>query len=123
MTRILNEIKMMCICGNGEKVTIYDSVNVTNDPQLLEKVMKKIINMFICSKCGKNEQVHTFLYHDMNKKLAVYCYPTVRAMNYDSLSRDKGRKEAEQLLSSMGTDIRVVVGQDDLIRLIRDYNN
>ena len=84
MTQIIGEnIKKKCPkCGNEEKMDFYWSVNVTGNPELLEKVKNRAINSFHCEKCGfKNEIIMPFLYHDMhfyhdmNKTLMVWVYP------------------------------------------------
>lgn len=78
MTQIIGEnIKKKCPkCGNEEKMDFYWSVNVTGNPELLEKVKNRAINSFHCKKCGfKKEIIITFLYHDMDKNLMVWVYP------------------------------------------------
>lgn len=72
----LNIHPIQCSCGNIVDVEIYQSVNVTVDPELLGKVKNRSINCYACPKCGeKSELAHQFLFVDMDKKLWIWCYP------------------------------------------------
>lgn len=93
MTQIIGEnIKVKCPeCKNEGQLSLYESVNVTGNPELLEAVKNRKINSFHCEKCGyKIEIMMPFLYHDMhfyhdmNKTLMVWVYP----------EGDEGRKMA-----------------------------
>lgn len=76
MTRISKTILHCGKCNNEISIDFYDSVNVTVDPELKEKVLKEEINSGACSKCGAiNQIVVPFLYHDMDLKLMVWVYP------------------------------------------------
>ncbi len=63
-------------CGKEEKKEIYQSVNVTANPELKDKVLKRTINAISCPACGKNYTIdEPLLYHDMDKKVMIYYYP------------------------------------------------
>ena len=63
-------------CSNCQEFEIWESVNVTLDPKLKEKVLNRNLMTFECDKCGyKAEGVYPLLYHDMDKKLIIYLVP------------------------------------------------
>jgi len=60
-------------CGTAQEVILYDSVNVSVDPELKDAVLEQTINTFDCINCRKNVSVHkNLLYHDMDNKLLIY---------------------------------------------------
>jgi hypothetical protein len=68
------KVKVACpFCGFGQLVSIYTSVNVTQDPQLRAKVFNDSLNRFTCSDCEKSTFIGTnVIYHDMKRKFAVW---------------------------------------------------
>ncbi len=69
----LRTIKLTCPdCGEEFDFDLYESVNVTLDPELKEKVLDGSIFAPVCPKCGHFEVlIHPFLYHDMDKKYMI----------------------------------------------------
>lgn len=63
-------------CGHKQETTIWDSVNVTEDPELRDSLVKAELNMFCCEKCEfKGLVPAALLYHDMARKFCVQYYP------------------------------------------------
>lgn len=63
-------------CGHMGSFTMYDSANVTLDPELREKVLSGQIFEWTCPKCGKIFSIHhDLLYHDMDKGFQIYYSP------------------------------------------------
>ncbi len=64
-------------CKNIQKVEIWESINVTLDPELKAKLFDNKINLFNCGECKKEAFVEApLLYHDMDRKFCVQYYPT-----------------------------------------------
>ena len=64
-------------CGNEQESMVYDSINVTLDPDLKKRLFAAEINLFECEKCGKKTLIDApLLYHDMDQKFSVQYYPT-----------------------------------------------
>ena len=56
---------------------MYNSVNVTLDPKLKDRVLNGDIFDWTCPKCGESLSVrYNLLYHDMDNKLQIYYSPT-----------------------------------------------
>ena len=63
-------------CGKKQETILWDSINVTLDPDLKKKLYAGEINMFECKKCGEKAFVNSpLLYHDMTLKFCVQYYP------------------------------------------------
>ena len=64
-------------CGNEQETTVWDSINVTLDPDLKKELFAVAINHFECRKCGEKEFTDMLLlYHDMTQKFYVQYYPS-----------------------------------------------
>ena len=63
-------------CGHSQKVTLWDSINVTLDPGLREDLFNGKINVFICDACEEEAFIPIpLMYHDMERTLCVQYYP------------------------------------------------
>jgi hypothetical protein len=63
-------------CDAKQSVSLYDSINVSIDPNLKEKLFNGEINVFHCEKCDQKIFIpNPLLYHDMEKHLLVQFYP------------------------------------------------
>ncbi len=55
---------------------MWNSINVTLDPKMKEKVMDGSLFLWTCSKCGTTFRVpYPFLYHDMEHRFMVEFFP------------------------------------------------
>ena len=63
-------------CGNKQDTMVWDSVNVTLDPEFKTKLFDEEVNLFSCEKCGKKTFINApLLYHDMAQQFCVQYYP------------------------------------------------
>jgi hypothetical protein len=63
-------------CNSTIAAVLWESVNVTVDKNLKEKVLNKTINTMICGKCSENIIViKDLLYHDMDSNYMIYLIP------------------------------------------------
>ena len=76
MTKI-REDKIECpSCGHSQKVTLWDSINVTLDPNLRDEFFNGKINVFTCDACEEGSFIPIpLMYHDMKRNLCVQYYP------------------------------------------------
>lgn len=59
-------------CGEEIDFEVFDSVNVTKDPELKERVLNLEIFQTHCDKCGKTRIIeYPMLYHDMEKNYMI----------------------------------------------------
>lgn len=63
-------------CGLEQKVKIWDSIEVDQNPEAKEEILKNRLFLFKCESCGfEAPQVQTCLYHDSDKELLVFMVP------------------------------------------------
>ena len=74
---IINEALAPCSkCGQQQKVTIYGSINISENPELKEKVRNGSLFLWECPHCGQvNLAKYETLYHDPAAKLMVWLIP------------------------------------------------
>lgn len=67
---------LQCPCGASFDTTIYSTVNVTMEPELLYRLLAGTLNVATCANCGrKAASVQPFIYHDMARGLFAYVHP------------------------------------------------
>lgn len=86
------EMTFTCPCGTTFTSTVYHTVNVTLEPDLLYKLLAGSLNTPTCPNCGrKAATAQPFLYHDMARGLFAYVHP------HDAVSEE----EREALLAEL----------------------
>jgi hypothetical protein len=59
---------------------MYQTVNVTLEPQLLYRLLAGSLNVAVCPNCGRKiESALPFIYHDMKRGLFAYAHPNAEA--------------------------------------------
>ena len=74
---IIKEASAPCSkCGEKQVIRIYRSINVSEDPQLKEKVRNGSLFLCECPQCGQvNLAKYETLYHDPAARLMVWLLP------------------------------------------------
>lgn len=74
---LINKIQAKCCrCGKVHDLDAYGSINVSQDPELKERVKDGSLFVWECEACGsKNLQAFETLYHDPDRKLMVWLLP------------------------------------------------
>jgi inosine-uridine nucleoside N-ribohydrolase len=63
-------------CHTKQSVMLYDSLNVTIDPEAKKDLLDRKINVFKCNICNIEITVQkTLLYHDMMQHFSIYFIP------------------------------------------------
>jgi hypothetical protein len=63
-------------CKTTVKITIWNSLNVSLEPDAKNALLKGNINLFQCSNCNYNAYIAVpLLYHDMDNEFCVQYYP------------------------------------------------
>lgn len=75
---IINEALAPCSkCGEQHKVTVYKSINISDNPELKDKVRDGSLFLWECPHCGQvNLARYETLYHDPVQKLMVWLMPS-----------------------------------------------
>ena len=63
-------------CGHQQAFTVWESLNVTLDPKLKERLIDGRLTTFTCEECREcAEVVSSLLYHDMAKQVMIWLIP------------------------------------------------
>lgn len=75
---IINEAMAPCSkCGEQHKVIVYRSINISENPELKDKVKDGSLFLWECPHCGQvNLAKYETLYHDPAAKLMVWLIPS-----------------------------------------------
>jgi len=67
---------LTCPCGEEFSYTIYEYVNVNDDPQLLYTLLVGLLNVATCPNCGRKAAIgRPFIYSDPERRLLAYVHP------------------------------------------------
>jgi len=123
-TSVKHNIK--CRCEKEFEVELWDSVNVTKNPELKKTLLNGELNVVVCPSCGLLFYAEKFIiYHDEKKKYLFYIYPQdcpddrqklitkVRA-DYELLKQ----KSNDTFLKNYSMD--VFIGLDELVRFLNE---
>lgn len=93
-------------CGHKGDFKMYESVNVSLDPKLREKVLSGQIFEWACPKCGETISIrYDLLYHDMDKAFQIYYSPNncsgINKMINDMLIKYPGMRKLCRTVDSL----------------------
>ncbi len=102
-------------CNTPSPFTIWESVNVTLDPELKEQLLSRELFRFTCPACQEtSELVYPLLYHDQQRKLMVWL---LLPDENDEISLDQASLEAAKT-ALQGYTLRLVATANALIEKI-----
>jgi len=65
-------------CRFRQETELYESINAIEDPELVECLFAKEINVFTCSKCGHRAEVEApLLFSDLKTEVKVQYFPAI----------------------------------------------
>lgn len=118
-------------CGAKDNITIYRSINVSENPELKDKVKDGSLFLWKCPSCGQvNLAKFETLYHDPDKKLMIWLLPdgidiSEAQMNSISLHAKAIGNYTLRLVSDTGSLMEKVLvadaGLDDAVIEICKY--
>src|SRR5215813_8444047 len=98
------EMTFTCPCGKTFTVTMYQTVNVTLEPELLYRLLAGSLNVAMCPNCGRKAMsAQPFIYHDMGRGLFAYVHPR----------SDISEEEREVLLARLRQVYDTAVAESD----------
>jgi hypothetical protein len=121
-----SEMNVTCACGRSFAAPLYQSANITIDPDLLKAILTGEMNVVTCPSCGSRFHVEVpFLYHDMSRGEMIWVYPLSRAADRAGVEEDIRRKwtelkrsmppEVRERLEEHYRTVKVVFGMDALV--------
>jgi hypothetical protein len=110
-------------CGNEQRIEIYNSINIEEDPNLKEDVRNGSLFVWECSSCGTmNLARHQTLYVDKAEKLIIWLLPEDRMTDAEKTATARQMKAVESQLDSEELAGFVLRRVDDVSSLIEKVN-
>lgn len=104
-------------CGAAQEATLLESVNVTVEPALKEKVFQGTVNAVPCLHCGREiRPVANLLYHDRNQNFMIWLRPDGARTGEEMSRRLVQLNMTEKIL-------RIVHDEAALLEKIRIFDN
>lgn len=76
MSIIKKSIAACSKCGEQQEITVYKSINVSENPELKERVKDGSLFLWKCNSCGQaNLAKYDTLYHDPSNRIMVWLLP------------------------------------------------
>lgn len=125
MSLVRKEILKCPKCGAENQFRFYDSVNVSLDPELKEKVLNTSLFKMKCSKCGSETVVrYDLLYHDMSdaRPLLIQCCQKKEGWEKINEQNENVRKMMADMNLSNEFPHRVVIGYTALLEALRIFD-
>jgi hypothetical protein len=111
-------------CGGRQTEKVLETINVSLNPELKEKLFQGEINRFRCKGCGNEAHIFTpLLYHDMRKKYCVQYYPLKfldHDQFFDNFNREGDKNPSLPLVRELEymQKIHIVFEMGELVRYI-----
>ncbi|MEJ5328560.1 MAG: CpXC domain-containing protein [Desulfobaccales bacterium] len=122
MTKLSSQMVQCPDCGQQQEVVLWDSINVTLDPELKEKLFQGKINIFDCVACHYTTFInYPLLYHDMNRGFLVQYYPFSSLMEDNEFLKMFRKNGKIKMVGVPGTYLEephIVFDMNEMLRYI-----
>ncbi|ADC90363.1 CpXC domain-containing protein [Mageeibacillus indolicus] len=122
MTKFRQELRQCPYCLNEEKTTVWELIDPNEDPDLRELLLRKELQVFTCSNCGRTfRMVEPLTYIDRKLGFAAYFSP-----NLQSLFKQGYLRDFNILPDEMLSDVPLHLRQNEAgwrLRLCPDMNS
>ena len=104
-------------CGSEEPATIWDCVNAQTDPDLKDRLLRKVLQSHTCANCGLEfAMAEPLVYHDPDRRLMIIVLPHADPARLE-VDPDRLNRIAEGVCGTVPTP------QDGYqLRLVGEYN-
>jgi hypothetical protein len=124
-----SNMDVTCACGHTFAAWVWQSANVTLEPELRKLVLDGKMNVVKCPSCGAVFHVETpFLYHDMIRREWIWVYPLSYGSDAGMVDDDLDAMW-DKIGSTMPADVRqalettyktmIVFGMDALVNHLK----
>jgi transcription elongation factor Elf1 len=109
-------------CGHEQKVELYDSINVTQQPELKTALFENRLNRVLCGSCEASFRIDKpLLYHDPDRNILIHWMPDNAVSREEIL--DEFDRSMEELRAALPADIepprvRLVFTRAELVELV-----
>jgi hypothetical protein len=109
-------------CGHEQKVELYDSINVAQQPELKTDLFENRLNCVACPSCKASFRIDKpLLYHDPSRNILIHWMPDTAGSREEIL--DEFDRSMEELNTMLPDDIdpprvRLVFTRAELVELV-----
>jgi len=109
-------------CGHEQNVELYDSINVSQQPELKTALFENRLNRVLCLSCEASFRIDKpLLYHDPDRNILIHWMPDTAVSREEIL--DEFDKSMEELRAALPEDIepprvRLVFTRAELVELV-----
>jgi transcription elongation factor Elf1 len=109
-------------CGHQQSVELYDSINVSQQPDLKTALFENRLNRIQCESCEASFRIDKpLLYHDPDRNILIHWMPDTAVSREEIL--DEFDKSMEELRTALPEDIepprvRLVFTRAELVELV-----
>ena len=102
LTQFHREIHRCPRCTYEQEVVVWDRVDVTAEPDLKERLLRKQLQTFDCENCGETLSVSDgLLYIDQENSLLIYRHPLFREAEAELLVQKDGLDQLNELVGDL----------------------
>ena len=126
LTQFHREIHRCPRCTYEQEVVVWDRVDVTAEPDLKERLLRKQLQTFDCENCGETLSVSDgLLYIDQENSLLIYRHPLFREAEAELLVQKDGLDQLNELVGDLSQwqNLRLVSGDNELLEKIHLQDN
>ncbi|HEY4001036.1 MAG TPA: CpXC domain-containing protein [Candidatus Xenobia bacterium] len=113
-----------CQCGHEFSTTLVDSINVRQEPDARERLLRGQLNVLECPMCHSRFHVpRPILYHDADRRILVWCYPPTDPEEQKRIMEEH-RSLISRQFAMLPPDLRprkvryIFGGLDDLVEIV-----
>ncbi len=124
MSKFHHTLHSCHFCGSEENTVIWDLIDLTEDPDLKERLLKKQIQVFLCQNCGEEQILaEPLLYVDDEKNLVFYyCPQFADLLKVEDASNEVSSSNLPSALTEVLDKVFPPGLNDKVMRIIPQYN-
>jgi len=109
-------------CGHAQKVELYDSINVAQQPELKTALFENRLNRVLCESCEASFRIDKpLLYHDADRNILIHWMPDTAVSREEIL--DEFDRSMDELRKALPEDmepprVRLVFTRAELVELV-----
>ncbi len=125
LTKFHREYRLCPQCANEQEQLIWDIVDVTADPDLKERLLKKDLQRFVCHNCGEESILaERMIYLDREARLLILYLPELASggdLDPEKFLEQAGWLKLAQELGALDQNRRAAAGWS--LRLVYSYSD
>lgn len=121
MTRIQDAEVVCPKCSTKQEAKIWQSINLSVDPEAKQKLFNGEVNRFECPKCGEIAYMDVpFMYHDMENEFVVQFFPpsVIQDKTFLKQFTPQGKLKMDMGIEGYFSEPHIVFSMQELVMYI-----